>query len=133
MVTNNIKLGEVVPCLRYRDAKAAIAFLQDAFGLHPQLVVPGEGDLVVHAQLTIGNGMVMVGSDDPDSGRLVWPVGAGCVYVIVDDLRAHHDKAVAAGAEIVLPYAAQDHGGESYTARDPEGNLWSFGTYRPEV
>ena len=55
------------------------------------------------------------------------------IYVIVDDADAHHDRAVAHGAEVVFPLKDEDYGGRDYTARDPEGNLWSFGTYRPEV
>ena len=55
------------------------------------------------------------------------------IYVIVDDVQGHHDRAKAAGAEIVMPHEEQDYGGSSYTARDPEGNWWSFGDYTPEI
>jgi uncharacterized glyoxalase superfamily protein PhnB len=55
------------------------------------------------------------------------------VYVVVEDADAHHARAVAAGAEIVLPLRDQDYGSRDYSARDPEGNIWSFGTYRPQI
>jgi uncharacterized glyoxalase superfamily protein PhnB len=64
-------------------------------------------------------------------GALAPPPGSGAVYVVVDDPDAHHDRAVAAGAEVVRPLADLDYGSRDYAARDPEGNLWSFGTYRP--
>ena len=52
-------------------------------------------------------------------------------YVVVDDPDAHHDRAVAAGANVVMPLTDQDYGSRDYAARDPEGNQWSFGTYQP--
>jgi uncharacterized glyoxalase superfamily protein PhnB len=53
------------------------------------------------------------------------------VYVVVPDPKAHHDRAVAAGAEVMLPLEAKDYGGSGYTCRDPEGNVWSFGDFDP--
>jgi uncharacterized glyoxalase superfamily protein PhnB len=55
------------------------------------------------------------------------------VYLVVSDPDAHHQRATAAGAEIVIPLRDEDYGSRGYTARDPEGNLWSFGTYQPEL
>ena len=125
----------IIPTLRYHDAAAAIEFLCNAFGFEKLLVVPGEGDTIAHAQLTYGNGMVMVGSSrDTD---LVKPpgdvggVGTQSPYIIVADADVHYRQAVDAGAEIVVDIADQDHGGRMYACRDPEGHLWSFGTYDP--
>lgn len=131
--------ANVIPTFRYRDATAAIDWLCRAFGFERQLVVPDERGGVAHAQLTFGHGMIMLGSahDDDAFGRLQQPPrdGSGVVtqsaYVIVADPLAHHDRAVAAGAEIVLPLAEQDYGGSLYTCRDPEGHVWSFGNYDP--
>lgn len=81
----------VFPCLRYRDAQAAIAWLERAFGFAPNLVVPGDGDSIAHAQVRYGNGMVMLGSGgapDPDNP---WVEVAYGVYVRVDDVDAHCD------------------------------------------
>jgi uncharacterized glyoxalase superfamily protein PhnB len=129
------KLSSVIPCLRYRDARAAIEWLTRAFGFTAVLVVPDEGSgPVEHAELSWDNGLVMIGSEPVEGdGRLAWPAGVGAVYVIVDDPDAHHRRAVAAGAEIVQPLKDENYGSRGYTARDPEGVLWTFGTYRPQL
>lgn len=127
----------IVPALRYRNARAAIDFLCEAFGFEPHLVVPGNGDEVAHAQLVMGERMVMLGSiKDSEFDRmlkLASEVG-GCtqtLYVVVDDADAHHARAVAAGAEVVMPLEDADYGGRGYTCKDLEGNIWTFGTYDP--
>lgn len=128
----------VIPALRYRDAKAAIGWLGRAFGFEAQLVVPGEGDQIVHAQLRFGNGMIMLGSmKDDEFGRLMThPDETGgretmSAYVIVADADAHYARATAAGARIVRDIQDEDYGGRGYSCRDLEGRLWNFGTYDP--
>ena len=113
----------VIPVLRYRDAHAAIAFLEEAFGLHVHMIHEEDGR-VGHAQLTWRSGMVMLGTDDGEIDRAT-------IYVVVDDVEAHHARAVAAGATIEDPPTSQDYGGSSYIAVDPEGHTWSFGDYEP--
>ena len=130
--------ASIVPTLRYRDAPAAIEWLERAFGFRRHFVVPdGEGG-VAHAQLTFGNGMIMVSSaHDDEFGRLQRPLESPDApvsqspYVIVTDVDAHHARALAAGAEVVQPPEDKDYGGRGYGCRDPEGNLWSFGSYDP--
>ena len=124
-------VSPVIPALRYQDAAAAIDFLVNAFGFGRNMVVEGENGTIEHAQLTHGTGMVMLGS--ARDGDIFSDQGPISIYVIVDDVQAHHDRAAAANATIVMPPEAQDYGGSSYTARDPEGNWWSFGDYRPEI
>jgi uncharacterized glyoxalase superfamily protein PhnB len=121
----------IVTSLRYRDAPAAIAWLKEAFGFEENMVVPNPDGTIAHCQLTYGDGMVMLGSarDDAFGDH----VGQSWAYVVVADADAHHARAVAAGAEIVRPLEDQDYGSRDYSARDPEGNLWSFGTYDPRV
>jgi uncharacterized glyoxalase superfamily protein PhnB len=76
--------------------------------------------------------MVMLGStSDGSDGRLALESGPAWLYVVVDDPDAHHRRAVAAGAEVVQPLTDEDYGSRGYTVRDPEGNVWSFGTYQP--
>jgi uncharacterized glyoxalase superfamily protein PhnB len=100
-------------------------------------VVPGEGGRIEHAELTFGNGMVMLGStrDGDDDFRLRSPNELGGsnlgVYVVVDDPDALHERARKAGAEIQRELTDQDYGSREFIARDPEGNIWSFGTYDP--
>jgi len=129
---------KIIPTLRYHDAPAAIEWLCKAFGFAKHLVVPGEGGGIAHAQLTLGDGMIMLGSArDDEFGRLQKPprdvggVGTQSPYVVVPDADAHHARAVAAGARVVMPLVDEDYGGRGYSCLDPEGNLWSFGTYDP--
>ena len=122
-------MPSVVPSLRYNDARRAVEWLHEAFGFEPQMVVEGEGDTIAHAELTYGHGMVMLGTQRDDSYGS--HVGQGWLYVVVEDADAHYARAKAAGAEIVRELEDQDYGSRDYSARDFEGNLWSFGTYRP--
>lgn len=127
----------VIPTMRYRDAPKMLEWLCKAFGFERHFVVPGENGTIAHAQLTFGNGMIMMGSArDDDWGKLVQPTTAGsaatgAAYVVVADVDAHYARARAAGAEIVRPLANTDYGSREYAARDPEGQVWSFGTYDP--
>lgn len=128
----------VIPTMRYNDAAGAIEWLCKAFGFEEHLVVPGEGDAIIHAQLVFGNGMVMLGSArDSEFGNLQKPpsVLGGAVsqspYIIVEDPDEHYARAVAAGAEIVMEIKDEDYGGRGYSCRDPEGHLWNFGSYDP--
>jgi uncharacterized glyoxalase superfamily protein PhnB len=129
--------SSVIPALRYEDAPAAIEWLKRAFGFEEHFVVPGEEGTIAHAQLTLGTGMIMLGSArDDDWGRLVKPAAAGAavaqsIYVAVDNADAHHERAVAAGAEVVRGLEDTDYGSREYAAHDLEGNVWSFGTYDP--
>lgn len=128
----------VIPTMRYHDARAAIDWLCRAFGFQAGLVVPGEGDTIGHAQLSFGNGMIMLGSvrDDPFGKLLKAPADLGgastqSAYVIVEDTRSHYERAKAAGAKIVTELKTEDYGGSGYSCLDPEGHLWNFGSYDP--
>jgi uncharacterized glyoxalase superfamily protein PhnB len=128
----------VIPCLRYRDAPAAIKWLCSTFGFEEQLVVPNPDGTIAHAQLRFGNGMIMLGSVvDSEYGRLIkQPDEIGGVetqsaYVIVADADAIYQRAKSAGAKIVLDIKDEDYGGRGFTCRDLEGRLWTFGTYDP--
>lgn len=128
----------VIPTLQYRDAPAAIDWLCRAFGFRKQAVYM-DGDVVLHAQLTFGTGMVMLGSTGKDGDwakYMIQPDETGGrathgVCVVVADADAHHAQAVAAGAKIEIDIADQDYGGRGYACRDPEGHLWWFGSYDP--
>ena len=123
------------PTLRYRDAHAAIDWLERAFGFERKAVYEGEDGTVQHAELSFRGGLVMVGSaTDPGHGeyaKIAPPPGSSSVYVVIDDPDALHDRVVAAGGDIVMPLTDLDYGSRDFAARDPEGNLWSFGTYNP--
>ncbi|MFI1717157.1 VOC family protein [Streptomyces litmocidini] len=124
---------DICPALRYEDAKAAIKQLTEGFGFTERAVYEGEDGRVMHAELSCGNGMVMLGSKGSGSefDKLTGDGGPTAVYVRVDDVDEHHARAVAQGIEIVMPPTDQEYGSRDYTARDAEGNVWSFGTYAP--
>lgn len=120
---------------RYDDASAALDWLEQAFGFERSSVYEGPNGTVAHAELKYGDGMIMLSTaGDNDFGlrtaRALGAVNQG-VYVIVDEIDPHYERARAAGAEVVRELHDTDYGSRDYTARDPEGNLWSFGTYRP--
>jgi uncharacterized glyoxalase superfamily protein PhnB len=130
----------VIPCLRYRNAPAAIEWLCSTFGFEKQLVVPGEDGTIDHAQLTFGNGMIMIGSvqkTETEYGRLIkQPDEIGGLetqspYLVVADADEIYRRAKGAGATIVIDIKDEDYGGRGFSCRDPEGRLWNVGTYDP--
>ena len=135
---NNRSNGSIIPGMSYHDAPAAIDWLCNAFGFSPHLVVPDENGGIAHAQLTLGNGMIMLGSvrEGGESDNLVsTPRLAGtttqAAYIVIEEIDEHYRRAVEAGAEIVYEIADQEYGGRLYSARDPEGHVWNFGSYDP--
>jgi uncharacterized glyoxalase superfamily protein PhnB len=126
----------VYPVVRYKDPAAGIEWLKRAFGLSEQTVDTGDDGTVRHAELRAGDGLVMISparEDDWMGGTSPDPLRSTVsVYIVLDgDIDAHHDRAKAAGATIVMRPTDHDYGSRDYSARDPEGNLWSFGTYSP--
>ena len=118
----------VFPTLSYDDAQAAIDFLAEAFGAERHAVYTGDDGRIQHAELRFGNGIVMLGS-----ARDEVPASAGGagIYVVVDDPDAHCARARAAGAKITRDLHDEPYGSREYSAKDPEGNSWHFGTYQP--
>lgn len=115
--------------LRYDDVDAAIAFLTVALGLTSHDITRDAAGRISHATLAHEGDVVMIGtrSDPPgafDTGRAV-------LYLATDDVGAHHDRAVAAGAPVIMELTDQPYGSREYAVADPEGNVWSVGTYRP--
>ncbi|MCB5181225.1 VOC family protein [Streptomyces antimicrobicus] len=123
----------ISPTLLYRDAKTAIKVLTEAFGFTQVAVYEAESGAVVHAELAYGNGVVMLGSKGTGGAFDTAMSGAGPagVYVVVEDVDAHHRRAVQHGVQIVTEPTDQDYGSRDYMARDQEGNIWTFGTYTP--
>ena len=123
----------VFPTLRYRDPKAAVDFLERALGFERHAVHEGDGGTIEHAELRHGDGMIMLGGvRDTEYGKVAPPPGSAAAYIAVEDVDALHERARANGAEILIEPFDTDYGSRDFTARDPEGNVWSFGTYRPE-
>ena len=133
-------LCNVIPCMRYRDAPAAIAWLCDTFGFETQLVVPNEDGGIAHAQLAFGNGMIMLGSAfDTEYGRLLkQPSEIGDfvtqnAYLVVNDADLVYGRVLEGGGKILLDIKDEEYGGRGFTCRDPEGHIWSIGTYDPQT
>jgi uncharacterized glyoxalase superfamily protein PhnB len=134
-----VTTSTVTPCLRYRDAEAAINWLCAVFGFERHLVVPGAPGTIAHAQLSFGNGMIMLGSvsSDSDYGKLIVQpdrvdgLQTQTVYLTVSDADLVYRQAREAGAEIVIELADADYGGRGFTCRDLEGHVWSIGSYDP--
>lgn len=128
----------VIPAHRYRDAQAAIDWLCRVFGFERKAVYPGENGTIAHAELTLGGGMIMLGSvkDDDYGRRFKLPDEIGGVetrgaYIVVADADAVYERARAAGAVIVRPLDDTPYGSREFSVKDPEGYTWSAGTYDP--
>ena len=142
-MTSSLASGRsgLIPCLRYRDAPAAIEWLCRNLGFEKHLVVPGENGRIVHAQLVHGAGMLMLGSaedqGDSEYGRFVrQPDEIGgfetqSPYVVVADADEVYRKVKADAGTIVMDIKDEDYGGRGFGFRDPEGRLWFVGTYDP--
>ncbi len=126
----------IFPILRYNDARGAIRSLCATFGFVELFSVPESGSMVRHAQLKLGTNVIMLGSVRPGEG-IASPQAAltatQALYVYVDDLDAHFERARSAGAEIATPPKNTDFGSREYHVRDLEGHSWTFGTYLPEI
>ena len=124
----------VWPALTWRDAPAMLTFCTEVLGFVETARHTAEDDpcVVVHAELRWPEGGGVMGgtADRADSEFSQKPTGAAVLYVVTDDPQAVHDRCVAAGVDIVRPMTEQDYGSTELAIRDPEGNLWSFGTYR---
>ena len=126
-----------VAFMTYTDASAALGWLERALGFERSSVHEGPNGTIAHAELTFADGMVMLGTaGDNDFGlktaRELGAVNQGVYVIVDDDIEAHYGRAVDAGAEVVRALQDTDYGSREYMVRDPEGNLWSIGTYRPE-
>lgn len=126
----------IFPILRYKDARGAMRSLCATFGFVELFSVPESGQIVRHAQLKLGTNVIMLGSVRPDE-RMASPQRLGAatqaLYVHVDDLDAHFERARSAGAKITSPPKDTDFGSREYHVRDLEGHLWTFGTYLPDT
>ena len=131
MNTTTTTRSAIWPTFRYRDANAAIAFLVNAFGFKEAAVYRSpDGTVVEHAELRWPEGGgVMLGTARPDSGIAQLPPGVGAVYVVVTDPDALYERAISNGAVITREMRNEEYGSRGFAARDPEGVIWSFGTY----
>ena len=121
------------PVLRYDDGEKAMAFLEEAFGFDPGPVHRSPDGVIVHAEMSLGGQYIGL-SERAKGEDTIFDLGPCVVYVVLDDEAAideMHARAVSAGAEIVMEPQDQDYGSRDFSARDREGFVWAFGTYRP--
>lgn len=125
----------IFPALRYRDADAAIEWLGRAFGFTEKAVYRGDDGAVQHAELALGRELIMLGQFNAAGvmgGHPPDPLASTLsLYLVVEDPDALHDRAKTAGARVMRELTDTDYGSREFTARDLEGNMWSFGTYQP--
>ena len=134
----NTTSGTMFPSLKYLDAPAAIEWLCSTLKFERKLVVPGPDNTIAHAQLTLGSGMIMLGSqDEGEYGKHIKPpsqienINTQTTYIYISDIDDHYENATSNGANIILPLREEEYGGKHYMCSDPEGYLWSFGSYDP--
>jgi uncharacterized glyoxalase superfamily protein PhnB len=129
----------IISAIRYRDCNHMIEWLKQAFDFREHAVYRGEDGTVHHAELVLGSGMIMlgtVGTNPASAGWYVQPDETGnrvtsSLYLVVNDCAAAWEKALSAGATVLMPLETKDYGGSGFTMRDPEGQVWSVGDYDP--
>ena len=129
----------IIPSLTYKNAHEAIEWLCNAFGFQKHLIVPGTNGKIIHAELILGNVMIMIGSSESGtefSKHIKTPSQLGGVetqspYIVLDDPDTLYANAKKHGAKIVIDIKTEDYGGRGFTCYDIEGHLWSFGSYNP--
>ena len=133
----SIEPPSIYPTFRYKDAAAMIDWLTKAFGFTIHARYADDKGVIHHAELALGSSMIMLGSVREDRyGAIVGGPGRNggkSVYVAVDDADTAYARAKAAGAVIIEELTDRDYGSREFICGDPEGNVWSFGTYWPKA
>lgn len=139
-MTSAIAVGTkstIMPTMRYKDAPAAIEWLGKVFGFETHAVYANPDGTIAHAELTLGGGMIMLGSQkDDEYGRgFKSPKELGVEtrssYIVVPDADAVYARAQDAKAIVLRPLQNTDYGSREFSVKDPEGHTWSVGTYDP--
>ncbi|HVH04671.1 MAG TPA: VOC family protein [Myxococcota bacterium] len=117
----------IAPYLYYRDVAAALTWLSRAYGFKEKVRMPGPDGGIMHAEMELQDGIVMMGCPSPNYRN---PKTLGektqSLYVYVDEVDKHYQQAKEAGAKIVEEPKDQFYGDRRYAAEDPEGHLWYF-------
>ena len=120
-----------VPCPCYRDVKAALAWLQEAFGFDVHMIIADADDNIVHSEMSYAGGVVMIGTEwteDHKSPANVDSKNTQSIHVqVTEDISAHCERARKAGAKIVAEPETQFYGDRTYRCKDLEGHVWTFG------
>jgi uncharacterized glyoxalase superfamily protein PhnB len=133
-MTTTISTPAFYPGLHFRDADAGMEWLEQVLGCERREEHRDDGGRVVHAELDFRGAVVMLSS--AGAGREPFrslPPGGRLVYCALDEVDSLYERARAAGADVAVEITNTDYGSRDFTLRDPEGNLWAFGTYRPQA
>ncbi|MEM0517576.1 MULTISPECIES: VOC family protein [Aequorivita] len=128
-----------IPNLIYSDVNTAVSFIKTAFGFKEHKVYKNDSGNIVHAQLILGNALIMVNPFNPYTafGKMLnLPKNLNgyntqTPYFVIENIDAHYKNAIANGAEIIIEIKDESYGGRGYSCKDPEGNIWNFGSYNP--
>jgi uncharacterized glyoxalase superfamily protein PhnB len=132
-VTTQTSTPTIYPGLQYADADAGMKWLEDVLGCTRREDHRDDDGNVVHAEMDFRGAILMLST--AGVGREPFrslPAGGRLVYIALDEVDELYERVRAAGGEIALELTDTDYGSRDFTARDPEGNLWAFGTYRPQ-
>ena len=121
----------LISALCYKDPRAALHWLEKAFGFEQTMVILDDQDNVVHSEMSFGDGMIMVGSEWDERTRSPASLDRRTTQTVHvqlnEDIDAHCERARAAGAEINQEPSTQFYGDRTYRCIDPEGHIWTFG------
>lgn len=131
----------LIPAMRYDDCDAAHAFLTQVLGLTEHVTYRDAQGKIAHCELSLGAGIMMFGPNQRETGSefdafMVPPSQTAgratvSIYAVAPDVAARFARTLAAGAEILIPLRSEAYGGTSFTCRDPEGHVWTIGSYDP--
>lgn len=128
-----------IPNISYKNPEKALQFLKDAFGFSEHSVYRDDKDIIQHGELTLGNAMIMISPTNNESefGKNtrtpseVEGYNTQTPYIIIEEIDAHYKNAKTNRAEIIMDIKDESYGGRGYSCKDPEGYIWSFGSYNP--
>ena len=126
----------VTPYLIIRDAARALDFYKKAFGATELMRFPAPGGKIGHAEMKIGEGVVMLADESPEMGhKSPQSIGGTAITLMfyVKDVDAQFSKAVAAGGTVKQPLKDQFYGDRSGTITDPFGHIWTIATHKEDV
>ena len=116
------------PVVHYRDLAAGARFLVDSFGFVQHQAHADNDGKVQYVELSLNGAPLGLGTATEGS---MFDTGPAVVYISLDEVDTMHERAVAAGAEVLMAPTDQDYGSRDFVAKDPEGNVWCFGTFQP--
>jgi uncharacterized glyoxalase superfamily protein PhnB len=116
------------PVVHYRDLEAGARFLVEAFGFEQHEAYKSDDGTIQYVELSLEGAPLGLG---PHTEGSMFDTGPAVVYIARDEVDQMHDRAAAAGAEILMTPTDQDYGSRDFVAKDPEGNVWCFGTFHP--